>query len=198
MLDKLKKFFVNKRINSLFTVWLFIKQIFFYKWRFKEFGKKSILVSPIRLLGTKHIQIGGGVNILNHARIEAIEEYGTQKFIPQLIIGNKTNIGQNFHCICANQLNIGENVTISANVFISDVNHSYKRKMIHVLEQELEVKKTSIGDYSFIGYGAVILPGAIIGKQCIVGANSVVLAGKYPDYSVLAGIPSKIVKTEFG
>lgn len=60
MLDKLKKIFVNKRINSLFTVWLFIKQIIFYKWRFKEFGKKSILVSPIRLLGTKHIQIGGG------------------------------------------------------------------------------------------------------------------------------------------
>lgn len=34
----------------------------------------------------------------------------------------------------------------------------------------------------------------MLGKQCIVGANAVVLKGKYPDYSVLAGIPAKIIR----
>lgn len=54
-------------------------------------------------------------------------------------------------------------------------------------------KKTVIGDGCYIGYGAVILAGTTLGKQCIVGANSVV-RGDFPDYSVLAGAPARIVK----
>ena len=35
-------------------------------------------------------------------------------------------------------------------------------------------KSVSIGDYSFIGAGAIILPGTTIGKYCIIGAGAVV------------------------
>ena len=64
---------------------------------------------------------------------------------------------------------------------------------MHILVQDLLIKETRIGENSFIGFGAVIQAGTILGKQCIVGSNSVV-RGIYPDYSVIVGNPRKVVK----
>lgn len=44
-----------------------------------------------------------------------------------------------------------------------------------------------------IGMNSVILPGAILEKHCVVGANSVV-SGVFDDYSVIVGTPAKVVK----
>lgn len=51
-----------------------------------------------------------------------------------------------------------------------------------------------IGYYSFIGSGAIILPGTKIGKGCVIGAGSVV-KGNIPDYSIVVGNPAKVVGT---
>ena len=40
---------------------------------------------------------------------------------------------------------------------------------------------------------SVILPGTILGKHCVVGANSVV-SGVFDDYSVIVGSPARVVK----
>lgn len=49
-----------------------------------------------------------------------------------------------------------------------------------------------IGEDSFIGAGAIILPGTTIGKSCIVGAGAVV-KGIVQDHSIMAGNPAKII-----
>lgn len=49
-----------------------------------------------------------------------------------------------------------------------------------------------IGRYSFIGSGAIILPGTNIGAGCIIGAGSVVI-GNIPDYTIAVGNPAKII-----
>jgi acetyltransferase-like isoleucine patch superfamily enzyme len=51
-----------------------------------------------------------------------------------------------------------------------------------------------IGDGTFIGMGALILPNVRVGKQCYIGANSVV-SSDIPDYSVAAGTPAKVIRT---
>ena len=61
------------------------------------------------------------------------------------------------------------------------------------MEQPNEIQETQMGENCFIGYGAVIQAGTILGKQCIVGANAVV-HGHFPDYSVIVGVPARIVK----
>jgi carbonic anhydrase/acetyltransferase-like protein (isoleucine patch superfamily) len=53
----------------------------------------------------------------------------------------------------------------------------------------------TIGDESLIGIGAVVLNHAKIGKNCLVGAGSLVTEGKeFPDGSMIMGSPAKVVR----
>lgn len=49
-----------------------------------------------------------------------------------------------------------------------------------------------VGDNTFIGVGCLILPGSTIGRNCIIGAGSVV-RGPIPDDSVVFGNPAKVM-----
>ena len=51
-------------------------------------------------------------------------------------------------------------------------------------------KSVNIGENSFVGAGAIVLPGTIIGKSCIIGAGAVV-KGNIEDYSIIIGNPAK-------
>jgi len=50
-----------------------------------------------------------------------------------------------------------------------------------------------IGDYVWIGYGAIVLPGATIGDCCVVGAGAVVTRDVPPN-SVVAGNPARVLR----
>ncbi len=53
-----------------------------------------------------------------------------------------------------------------------------------------------IGDNSLIGIQTVILNKARIGRNCIVGAGSVVTEGKeFPDNSLIVGSPARVIRT---
>jgi len=49
-----------------------------------------------------------------------------------------------------------------------------------------------IGDFTFVGVSAVILPGVKIGKGCVIGAGSIVNSD-IPDHSVAVGNPIRII-----
>lgn len=170
-----------------------LSQPVFYSLTFKHFGKYSQIIKPIRIFGKKHISIGSRVSILNNARIEVITNWNEKKYKPHIYIGDRVSIGQNFHLTAADKLIIGEDVTILGNVFITDIDHDYKKIGTNILNQELIISHTEIGDNSFIGFGASIQAGTVLGKQCIVGTNAVV-RGKFDDYSVIVGAPARVVK----
>lgn len=150
---------------------------------FPSYMGRPILISDIsKLCFSKKVRIYPGLR----CELEGENSY--------LKIGENTSIGQNFHVVAYNNpLIIGKNVTISGNVFITNCDHSYDKLDTHILEQPIIEKKTIIGDNCFIGYGAVIQAGTILGKQCIVGSNAVV-RGEYPDYTVIAGNPARIIR----
>lgn len=93
---------------------------------------------------------------------------------------------------------IGKRVTISSNVRI--LVHDWALDTIYEgihgqraqdpIGKFLEIR---IGDYTFIGTGSIIMPGATIGKCCIIGAGSCV-RGNIPDYSIVIGNPCKILE----
>jgi acetyltransferase-like isoleucine patch superfamily enzyme len=90
-------------------------------------------------------------------------------------------------------LNIGSDTVISANVFVTNIDHEYENINIPILEQDNIFKNTEIGNNCFIGIGAAIQAGTKLGNHCIVGANSVV-RGSFPDYCVIVGAPAKVIK----
>jgi carbonic anhydrase/acetyltransferase-like protein (isoleucine patch superfamily) len=53
----------------------------------------------------------------------------------------------------------------------------------------------TIGDRSLIGMNAVVLDRAVIGKECLIAAGSMVRSGmRVPDGMLVAGVPAKILR----
>ncbi len=159
---------------------------FLYKPFFKNIGYLSYIGKPVFLHGISRVSLGKRVRIFPGARIETHNK-------GSIVIHDDVGIGQNLHIISGGALSIGKKTIISAEVFINDMDNEYEEIGKNILEQRFIVNKTKIGEYCFIGIGAKIMSGTILGKQYIVGANSVV-KGSFPDYSVIVGAPAKIVK----
>ena len=83
---------------------------------------------------------------------------------------------------------IGENTTLT-NVTVLTHDASTKRHMGYT-----KVARVNIGNNCYLGYGSIILPGAVLEDDCIVGAGTVV-RGTVPAGSVVAGNPMKILCT---
>lgn len=163
-----------------------------YKNRMIKCGKKSIIFKPL-FWTPEYVDCGHNVLVWPGSRLEAITEYNGTMFNPELKIGDNTSFQQNCHITFSMNLIIGKNVTVLFDVLITDIDHKYEMLDVNILNQPILVKTTKIGDNCFIGSGAKIQAGTILGKQCIVGANAVV-RGVFPDYCVIVGIPAKIIK----
>lgn len=160
-----------------------------YKPFFGKLGILSYIGKPVFIGNFKRIFIGKRVRIFPGARLEVIDKNSS------IVFEDNISIAQNLHIISGGnqELRIGKNTTFSANVFITNVDHEYQNIDTHIMEQKHIINETKIGENCFIGYGAVIQAGTILGKQCIVGSNSVV-RGTFPDYCVIVGVPARIVK----
>lgn len=166
-------------------LWAF--KLYIRKPFFNHIGNKSYMGKSISLVGTENISIGNRVRIYPGCRMET-------HLSGAIIIEDNCSIGQNFHITSGKTtLKIGKNTTILGNVFITNIDHCYKDIGTPILEQKMTCKETMIGENCFIGYGASIQAGTKLGKQCIVGTNAVV-RGEFPDFSVIAGVPAKIIK----
>lgn len=159
----------------------------FYKVFFGRVGNMTYIGKPTFIEGQNNIYIGNHVRIFPGIRMEAVKD-GTIR------IGDNTAIEQNVHITSGGELQIGNDVTIIANVCVTNIEHQYGNISKSVIEQDIKVINTKIGDGCFIGFGAMIQAGSILGKHCIVGANAVV-RGVFPDYSVIVGVPAQIIKT---
>ena len=91
-------------------------------------------------------------------------------------------------------ISIGNGCVLSEYVYLADGAHGMDPNKGLIMNQELSSKGTVIiGDNTFIGFGATVLPGVVIGRNCVIGARTVVTKS-CPDYSMLAGSPAKIIR----
>jgi len=169
-----------------------IKTKYWYRFFLKKCGHNNIIMKPM-FISFNVLEIGSFVQIRNNSRIEAVLEYNTESYNPRIIIQSNVSIEQNLHLTCASLIEIKENTSISANVTITDINHLYMDINVPIEKNPIETKNIIIGKDCKIYNNTVILPGTIIGNHCVVGANSVV-SGNYPDYCIIVGAPSRIVK----
>ena len=164
---------------------------FIYNGFFKSIGSYSIIYRPFRIDGNKHISIGSNTIIQKSVWLYCVPIKG-QKAI--LKIGNNCVFGYNNHITSVREVNIGNYVLTANNVYISDNIHGFENIHIPIIMQQIEFKSSvSIGDGSWIGENVCII-GASIGRNCVIGANSVVNKD-IPDFSVAVGVPAKVIKT---
>ena len=147
----------------------------------------SYIGKPIYILGKKNIIIKEKVRIFPGLRIEA---HDTGK----IIIERNVGIAQNVHLTCSeSEMIISEGTLVLANTFITNIDHDYSDKNLPVLNQKMIVTRTFIGKNCLIGAGSAILAGTLLGDHCIVASNSVV-RGSFPSNCVIGGNPARILK----
>jgi len=89
-------------------------------------------------------------------------------------------------------LAIGDRVSFGPNVTLILATHPNNSRLHHVLK--FPPREITIGEDSWLGANSVIMPNVHIGKCCIIGAGAVV-THDVPDYSVVAGVPARVIKT---
>lgn len=161
-----------------------------------KIGSNSFFEKPKILDGAEYIEIEDNSSIGHSSWLGAFNKYFNQSFEPKIMILNNVRIG-NYACITAiDEILIKDGCLLSEYVYISDHYHGFDPTLnLPLKDQPLFSKgKVEIGENSFIGYRATILSGVKLGKNCVVGAHSVVTKS-FPDYSMIAGSPAKLIKT---
>jgi acetyltransferase-like isoleucine patch superfamily enzyme len=163
--------------------------------QFKRFGAGSNIAFPsAAIFGESGIEIGGGTMIGQQVSISAGMLPGQDLLgLTVLSIGDRCVIGRGSHIVAHESVTIGDDVWTGPYVYVTDQNHGYEDPDTPIGRQLPKNRPVSIGSGSWLGAGAIILPGARIGRNVAVAAGSVV-RGDIPDRCVVAGIPAKIVR----
>ena len=112
--------------------------------------------------------------------------------VGDVTIGDYTRIG--IHCTVIGPECIGDHVNLAQGITVTALNHNYADSSRRIDEQGICTNPVVIGDDVWIGANAVILPGVTIGRHVVVAAGAVVTKD-IPDYSLVAGVPAKVIKS---
>src|ERR1700678_902160 len=122
----------------------------------------------------KNATVIGAVTLGAHASVW----YGAvlRGDINRIVVGHHSNIQDNavlhladdYPCLLGNWVTVGHSAIVHA---------------------------CKIGDETLVGMGAVVLDGAVVGRQCLIGAKALVTQGtKIPAGSLVLGAPAKVVR----
>ncbi len=168
---------------------------------FVKFGKGSTIAFPTgALYGECGIEVGEDTIIGQLVTLTAGIVPGQDFWQLTVVkIGDRCVIGRGSHIVAHQSITIGDDVWTGPYVYITDQNHGYEDPDAPIGRQFPVNRPVSIGAGSWLGAGAIILPGARIGRNVVVAAGSVV-RGDVPDRCVVAGVPAKIIRehTETG
>ena len=124
-----------------------------------------------KIKGSINVAISQGMIVGNNIRIMGGVNFGSEPYL----------------------IEIGNDVTISFNVtFINHDGGTWAFRDIDEYNDVIKYGRIRVGDRSFIGCNATILPGVTIGSRCVIGAGSVVTKD-VPDGMVVAGNPARII-----
>ncbi|NUP31274.1 MAG: acyltransferase [Streptomycetaceae bacterium] len=165
-------------------------------YRFGRLGEGvSIAFPPGAIFGERWIEIGDhtliGERVSMSCGMMPGHDLGAESI---LRIGGSCSIGRGSHIVAHQSIDIGEHVFTGPYVYITDQNHVYDDPDIPIGRQWPRNSPVSIGAGSWLGAGAIILPGTRLGRQCVVAGGAVV-RGEFPDHSVVAGVPARVIRS---
>ncbi|MFF3664873.1 acyltransferase [Microtetraspora malaysiensis] len=165
-------------------------------YRFRRLGDGACLSFPVgAIFGEEWIEIGDHTLVGERVSISAGMGPGVDLGPGSIVrIGRGCSIGRGSHIVGHQSIDIGDDVFTGPYVYITDQNHVYDDPETPIGRQWPRNNPVSIGSGSWLGTGAIILPGTRLGRQSVVAGGAVV-RGEFPDHSVVAGVPAKLVRT---
>jgi acetyltransferase-like isoleucine patch superfamily enzyme len=159
----------------------------------KYYLRKCTKVGSLASLNGKPIIKNHGEIVLgNEVRIWS--EFNQAKIFVgkqgKLSVGNNSRIN-GAHLSVSKKLSIGNNVRISPYVLIMDSDH---HNIYDHFSGEAKICEIIIHDDVWIASKATILKGVTIGEGSVIAAGAVVTRD-VPPYTVVAGVPAKVIKT---
>lgn len=177
---------ITRYINRLYCLGYYI----FHFTSYNKLTSSSVIKRSVRVQGKKYITIGKKSTIQRGGWLLALKIDNKN---PQIQIGDYCSIGDFSHITAVRQITIEDKVLIANNVYISDNLHQYDDPNIPIIDQRIIFKnKVCIKSGAWIGENVCII-GASVGKNSVIGANSVVTKD-VPDYSIAVGSPARIIK----
>ena len=136
----------------------------------------------------------------SHGTNFVFDPYGQYSF-ETIEIGNDVFIG-NGACLMASKsaIILGNKIMFGPNVTIMGGDHNSSEIGQYMYDQKNKLKdndqKVIIKDDVWIGTGATILKGVTIHTGSIIAAGSLVIKD-VPPYSIVGGVPGKVIKMRF-
>ena len=134
--------------------------------------------------GYGRLVLGRWVHLGDLTRLRAHE--GT------LRVGDKVVMGSDNTVNCYLDLEIGAGTLISDWVYICDFDHVTIDLAVPIKDQGIVKTPVRIGPGCWLGVKSTVLRGTLIGAGSVLGAHTVA-RGVYPENSVIAGVPGRVV-----
>jgi len=168
---------IKKAKNALFEIH---EKLLFERWLNGAAVTTITIQENAKLSVDKTFTLGDGIKVFVNSNAELLlkgREYESA-----------SGITANAVVMVNKYLEIGRDCIIAWDTFLTDCDW-------HSIDGKSATKETIIGDHTWIGVGAKVLKGAVVGRDSIITSNSVVLQGNYQDNSLISGSPAKVTKT---
>ena len=109
-----------------------------------------------------------------------------------LTVGEDCSFNRNAIVVARKQITIGNGTLIGPNVCIYDHDHAFGAK--GMIREQMKYGTVIIGNNVWIGAGTIVLRGASIGDNCVIGAGCVV-SGIIPENSIVTS-GNRVLKIE--
>lgn len=182
------------RVAWRFLIKLIIREPY-VRYRCERVGNRLVLegASP-QIFGNGYVELGDDVTIGAPCTWDLAYSVAGR---PRLIVGNRVSINYRNLMSIAKSITIGDYTMIAGNVSLFDNNShpvSPARRLAHESISAEDADPIVIGKNCWIGLNSIILRGVTIGDNSIVAAGSVVTKSVPPN-TIVAGNPAVPVKT---
>ncbi|MBN1676641.1 MAG: acyltransferase [Kiritimatiellae bacterium] len=144
----------------------------------------------VQILGLRNVEVGEGTVIGDDAWVNVcIRDENIR-----LRIGRNVLIGRQCMVSTAGHLEIGDYCVLAPRVYVSDADHTYADISAPILQQPPTCGRSLIVEENcWLGIHVAICGNLTVGRGSVVGANAVVTTD-VPPFSVVAGVPAKVIK----
>ena len=158
-----------------------------------SFGKSVTIGSYCEIDGyaSEKIILGDCVKIGSYSKLLSTSHFS--KYGKGLVMGSNSAIGDFTHFGAPGGIIIGNDVIMGSYISFHSENHNFLDTSKLIREQGVSSKGIILGNNIWVGAKVTFLDGCEIGDNSVVAAGAVV-TGKFPNNSIIGGVPARVIK----